>query len=222
MTDPAPSPQSPLVDLEGTDARPLRGGSLPPEEPRALDPLLGPAKRPEFRAIFDTECGYVWKTLRRLGVQERDLEDLAHDVFVVVYKRLDTYDPTRPLKPWLFGISFRVASDYRRLARHRRERITEDAAETEDDSPGADDRLESEQSRRLVLEGLESLDLDRRAVFVMHELDGHPIPAIAAALGIPVNTAYSRLRLAREQFAAAVKRIQLRADTRARASRGTP
>ncbi len=191
---------------------------LRPSDP-ASDPLLGPAKRPDFTTIFQTECSYVWNTLRRLGVQERDLEDVAHDVFVAVHRKLDNYDPARPLKPWLFGIAFRVASDYRRLARHRRE-LMDDGFEAVDDRPSVDDQIATEQARKLVLDALEALDLDKRAVFVMHELDGHAMPAIAAALGIPVNTAYSRLRLAREAFAVAVKRIRLR--TSRGASRGNP
>ena len=71
--------------------------------------------------------------------------------------------------------------------------------------------------RYQVLDALDVLDLDKRAVFVMHEIDGTPIPAVATALGIPVNTAYSRLRLAREAFTAQVKRLRLRASTNRRA-----
>ncbi|GAC1300215.1 MAG: hypothetical protein NVS3B20_22780 [Polyangiales bacterium] len=174
-----------------------------PSEP---NPLLGPPRRPDFRTLFDAECGYVWNSLRRLGVAENDIEDVAHDVFVTVHRRLDTYDPARALRPWLFGITYRVASDFRRLARHRRERI-DDSIEPIDEAPAADERMESAQARALVLRALDSLDLDRRAIFVMHELDGIAIPAVAQTLGIPVNTAYSRLRLSREQFAITIRRL---------------
>jgi RNA polymerase sigma-70 factor (ECF subfamily) len=207
MTERSGSSQIPEVEAQALESSVKTSETpIPPG-----DPLLGPAKRPDFTTIFQTECSYMWNTLRRLGVQERDVEDVAHDVFVAVHRRLDSYDPTRPLKPWLFGIAFRVASDYRRLARHRRE-LMDDTFEAVDGAPPADEQLETEQARRLVLEALDALDLDKRAVFVMHELDGHAMPAIAIALGIPVNTAYSRLRLARETFATAVKRIRLRAD----------
>lgn len=219
MTERNGSSQIPEVEVP----QELEPSPNPPggEPIRPSDPLLGPAQRPDFTHIFQTECSYVWNTLRRLGVHERDLEDVAHDVFVAVHRRLDTFDPTRPLKPWLFGIAFRVASDYRRLARHRRE-LMDDTFEAVDQTPAVDERIATEQARRLVLEALEALDLDKRAVFVMLELDGHAMPAIAVALGIPVNTAYSRLRLGRETFAAAVKRIKLRADRgAAHAARGT-
>ena len=77
----------------------------------------------EFRRIFDAELGYVWGTLRRLGVGPADVEDVAHDVFLQVYDKLAVYDRTRPLRPWLFGFAFRAASGYRRG--HKREAIGE-------------------------------------------------------------------------------------------------
>ncbi len=165
------------------------------------------AARPAFRAVFDAEAGYVWNSLRRLGVREHDLEDLSHEVFMAVHVRLGDYDPTRPLRPWLFGIAFRAASDYRRRAHHHRE-VIDSEIEHADRTPGADEQLATEQARRLLLDALDTLDMDRRAVVVMHDLDGCPVPEVAGVLGIPLNTAYSRLRLGREQLAAAAQRLR--------------
>ncbi|APR85800.1 RNA polymerase sigma factor RpoE [Minicystis rosea] len=168
------------------------------------------SEAPRFRALFEAEFSYVFHTLYRLGVRRADLEDLTHEVFVTVHRLLPEYDETRPLRPWLFGIAFRIASDYRRRARFAREVPRGEAGDVASDTPGADDQLEAEQARRLVIEALHELDLDRRAVLVMHDIDGCPVPEIAHALSIPVNTAYSRLRLGREQLKAAIKRIRLR------------
>jgi RNA polymerase sigma-70 factor (ECF subfamily) len=175
----------------------------------------------DFRAIFEAEASWVVHSLRRLGVQERDLEDVAHEVFLGVHRRIAEYDPARPLRPWLFAFVFRFAADYRKRARHRRETIDDDL-DPVDAGPDADEQLEAARARRLVLDALDGIDLDQRAVFVMHEIDGLSIPAVATALAIPVNTAYSRLRLARERFTAAVKRRTLRAtsDAAARRTRG--
>ncbi|HZF52706.1 MAG TPA: RNA polymerase sigma factor [Polyangiaceae bacterium] len=169
---------------------------------------------PDFRALFEAEFSYVSHTLRRLGVREADLEDVAHDVFITVHRLLPEYDPARPLRPWLFGIAFRVASDYRRLARHAREVPEGPRPEPVDGAPPADEQLVAEQARRLVLEALDELELDRRAVLVLHDIDGHTMPEIAQALGIPLNTAYSRLRLSREELKAAVRRARLRRGER--------
>ena len=73
----------------------------------------------EFRTIFEQELSYVWHTLRRLGVRGDDVRDQAQEVFMIVHRLLPEFDRTRPLRPWLFGIAFRVASAYRDKARYR-------------------------------------------------------------------------------------------------------
>lgn len=189
----------------------LSGTQSPQVEPA---PAAAPASAtPPFRDVFNAELQYVWNVLRRMGVRASDLEDVTNEVFVAVHRGLPAFDATRPLRPWLFGIAFRVASNHRRQARHRYE-VADDATGVTDPADGPEEHLESKRARQLVLDALDALDLDFRGVLVMHDLDGHPVPEVAAALGVPLNTAYSRLRLAREQFAAAVRRLQLRRGER--------
>jgi RNA polymerase sigma-70 factor (ECF subfamily) len=166
----------------------------------------GDRARAVLRDVYARELDYVWRSLRRLGVRERDLEDLAHDVFVAFYRGLERFDPDRPVRPWLFGVAFRVVSDYRRRASYQREIL---GVEQPFAHPGPQpaEALAAAERRRLVAAALAALDLDQRAVFVMHELEGHAIPDISAALDIKLNTAYSRLRLARRHFADAVRRL---------------
>jgi RNA polymerase sigma-70 factor, ECF subfamily len=173
------------------------------------NPSQNVKKSPYFGQIFRREFDYVWNSLRRLGVPERDLEDLAHDVFFRVYEHLADFDTARPLKPWLFGFAFRVASDYRRRFSNRRE-VLDAASEAIDPAPNALDRLMQTEALSLAQVALGNLDLERRAIFILHEIDGCGIPEIAHALSLPVNTAYSRLRLGREQFHAAARRERLR------------
>jgi RNA polymerase sigma-70 factor (ECF subfamily) len=163
---------------------------------------------PELGAIFDEHFDYVWATLRRLGVREADREDLVHEVFLKIHKRLADYDDSRPLRPWLFGFAYRVAADHHRLARHRVEVLGTPGEAVADNVP-ADQRVAALEERELLLEALHTIDLDRRAVLVMHDVDDVPVPQIAEMLDIPLNTAYSRLRLAREQLASAVTRLRL-------------
>jgi RNA polymerase sigma-70 factor (ECF subfamily) len=164
-----------------------------------------PGRPPDLATLYRAEISYVWKTLRRLGAPPADLEDLAHEVFVVVHRHLGDYDPARPLRPWLFGITMRVLADFRRLGRNARELVS-DMAEPADAAPSAHERLEAEEARTVLMMALDRLDLDRRAVFVMHDIDETPVPDIALALQIPLNTAYSRLRLARADVAVFVER----------------
>jgi RNA polymerase sigma-70 factor (ECF subfamily) len=161
-----------------------------------------------FAAIFDAELPYVWTSLRRLGVAPRDLEDVAHELFVQVLKRLPSSDTTRPMRPWLFAFAVRFAADYRRLARHKTALLGD--AEPAGVSPSAEGRMIQAERERLVLRALEHIDPERRAVFVLHELDEVPMSEIAHALDLPVNTGYSRLRVAREEFVAAVRRLTQR------------
>lgn len=84
---------------------------------RPTDPI-------DFRKLFDAEVAYVWKTLRRLGVRPSDIDDVSSEVWLVVHRRLDGYDSSKPIRPWLFGIAFRVAAAERRMARHRSEVLT--------------------------------------------------------------------------------------------------
>jgi RNA polymerase sigma-70 factor (ECF subfamily) len=162
---------------------------------------------PDFQQLYEENLDYVWSSLRRLGVHPAHLEDTAHDVFITAWRKLSDYDPARPLKPWLFGIAFRVASDFRERASVRRE-VQGEEVERVDERPTADALIHEQQRRALVRRALEAIPVERRAVFIMHELDGAPIPEVASALDVPLNTAYSRLRLARRDFEAEVQRLQ--------------
>ena len=164
-------------------------------------------QRALFSHLFDEHYDFVHHSLRRLGVQTRDLEDLAHDTFVKVFENLHRYDQARPARPWLFAFAFRVASDYRRLARHRTD-LGADPETMAAEAPDAEEQTTQRQNARLAEQALLEIPLEQRAVFVLYEIDETPMKTIAETLEIPVNTAYSRLRLARAAFAEAAKRIQ--------------
>jgi RNA polymerase sigma-70 factor, ECF subfamily len=166
----------------------------------------------DFAAIFEAEFDYVWNTLKRLGIRDADVEDQVHELFLRVHQQLARYDRARPLRPWLFAFAVRIAAEYRRLARNRRE-ISGLPPELEAPEPGADDQLARAQVQAWVLQALETLSAEKRAVFVAVDIDGHSGPEVAAALEVPLNTVYSRLRLAREDFAAAMRRVQKRRGT---------
>ena len=165
--------------------------------------------RADFDEIYREHFPYVWRTLRRLGVASADLEDVTHEVFVVVHRRLADFDGRRPVKPWLFGIAYRLASEDRRRAHHRFELALPNL-----DPPAmgaqADDLIDRDERRRLVLECLQALAIEQRAVLILLDIDGEAAADVAAAMSIPLPTVYSRLRVAREKFAAAVRRAMLR------------
>ena len=127
---------------------------------------------------------------------------------MVAYRRLSTYDPSRPIRAWLAGISIHVALDHLRI-HYRRAEIAGDGIDVADHRPSPESQCASRQEHLLVLAALEELAIDLRIVFVLKELDGLSMPEIAAVLpdAPPINTLYSRLRLARERFAAVMKRL---------------
>lgn len=168
----------------------------------ARDPA---AERVDFQALFEAELDYVWNALRRLGVREADLDDQVNEVFLRVHGRLSEYDSARPVRPWLFAFAARVAAEHRRLSRNARE-IPGLEIEAHDPGPDAEEQAATNEKRRLVLSALDALDQHKREVFVAVEIEGHSGPDIASALGVSVNTVYSRLRLAREEFTIALRR----------------
>lgn len=158
-------------------------------------------------AAYQSEFDYLMRTLQRLGVARSDLEDLAHEVFLILRRTWNAYDPARALKPYLFGIAFRVASSHRR--RFWRE-VPFAVVEEPDHALRPDQKLEADQARALVLAALQRIPLDRRVVLIMHDLDEIPVQDVAAHLAIPLFTVYSRLRKARRELEAAIVQLEKR------------
>jgi RNA polymerase sigma-70 factor (ECF subfamily) len=160
---------------------------------------------------FQRELDYIHRTLRRLGTAPSEVDDLAQELFLALRGAWAVYDPERPLRPYLFGIAFRIA------AAHHRKRTREvafEVVEAVDAEPAPDDVLAGKQARALVLAALERIPLLRRAVLVMHDIDDVPVEEVAAVLRIPRFTVYSRLRKARRELEAAVRRLTNEARTR--------
>lgn len=162
--------------------------------------------------VHDAHANFVWSSLQRLGVREADLDDVFQEVFIVVHKRLHTYDRSSQLTTWLYGICMRVAAAHRRRAWFRRETPTADLPEL-DEGPSSDrpDELVAARQARATLQGvLDAMDLDKRVVFVMFEIDELPSEQIASILGVPVGTVWSRLSAARKQFQSKLERLKAR------------
>jgi RNA polymerase sigma-70 factor, ECF subfamily len=158
---------------------------------------------------YQRELDYVYRTFRRLGTPPFEVDDLAQDLFLALRRSWSGYDPIRPLRPYLFGIAFRIA------AAHRRKRSREVAfgiIEVSDAGPGPDDALSVKQSGALLLAALERIPFPRRAVLVMHEIDDVSVANVAAVLSIPLFTAYSRLRKGRRELDTAVRRLLREAE----------
>jgi RNA polymerase sigma-70 factor (ECF subfamily) len=188
-----PSPQSSSVALEPLEIATKSAGPAPAEAHGCLQ-------------AYQHELGYLIGSLRRLGVPYSDIEDVLHEVFLVMLARWDDYDRARPLRPWLFGIAFRLASTHGRKS--RREVLEYDQQEAPDLRQGPDENVAALQSRAILLKALAQVPIERRAVLIMHEIDETSMRDIARQLSIPLFTAYSRLRKARQELDLALIRAQ--------------
>ena len=192
MTNPSGSCQLPKVAFEHLEVAAKSAGSSLVEAEGCLQ-------------VYQRQLDYLIGSLRRLGVHYPDVEDVLHEVFLVMLTRWNDYDRARPIRPWLFGIAFRVASAHRR--KNTREVLGCDY-EPEDTRERPDENLAAVQNRALLLKALAALPLERRAVLIMHEVDETPMREIASELSIPLFTAYSRLRKGRQEFQTALVRLQ--------------
>jgi RNA polymerase sigma-70 factor, ECF subfamily len=163
-----------------------------------------------FRALFERELAFVCRMLEQLGVHKRDVPDIAQELFLTVHAQLREHPELHETRKWLYAFCVRYSANYRRLARHR-ERM-KNATETQADLdservavPGAQrtsDKAAAVAAKDLVLRCLDVLDETQREAIVLHDLEGMPAPEIAAMVGAPLNTIYSRVRLARQAFKA--------------------
>jgi RNA polymerase sigma-70 factor (ECF subfamily) len=176
-----------------------------------------------LRTIVRAHYSFLWRSLRRLGVPEASVEDAAQKALWVVAQRLDDIEAGRE-KTFLFGVALRVAQSTRRESRRWNE-ISDDEllAELPAASKDPGEELDDRRARALIDGLLDSMPLDLRTVFILHELEELTMADIARALDIPSGTVASRLRRARESFEAISRRVQAQvARARTRSDSGEP
>lgn len=167
--------------------------------------------RNDVAQVYRENATFVWTTLQRLGIRGPDLEDVLQEVFVVVHKRIGTFNGTSKMTTWLFGICLRVASAHRRRGFRRKEMCVADPPDRGGSSADTPEgNLAAHELRRRLESLLDELDLEKRAVFVMFELDEMSCDDIAQVFGVPVGTIYSRLHSARQDFQKALARMHAR------------
>ncbi len=157
-----------------------------------------PEPKASFAEVYREHAAFVRRSLRHLDVGPAALDDVLHDVFMVVHRRLDDFDGRASIRAWLYGIARRVAMHHHRggIRRDRRER----AAPIPGPSPCPEEAVAQREAARWVESFLASLVPEQRAAFVLCEIEGLAAPEVAAATGVKLNTVYSRLRLARRRF----------------------
>jgi RNA polymerase sigma-70 factor (ECF subfamily) len=159
--------------------------------------------------MFHQHYDFVWRSVRRLGVAPDAVDDAAQEVFVVASRKLDAIEVGKE-KAFLFGTAVRVASDTRRAVQRRRQAPASEGVEPVDAGPALDELVDQKRAREILDALIDQLPEDTRPVFVLFELEGMTMAKIASYLDLPAGTVASRLRRARELFAAQVARLEAR------------
>jgi RNA polymerase sigma-70 factor, ECF subfamily len=171
---------------------------------RSAPPVSDPER---LRQAVIEHYELVWRALRRLGVAPGSVEDAAQQVLLVLSRRLAEVRPGAE-RAFLLATATRVAADYRKMHRRRREDLDETSlAARASEAPLPDEQLDRDRARRLLDVVLDELPDELRTVFVFFELEGMKTNAIAELLSLPAGTVASRLRRARETFEIAAARL---------------
>jgi RNA polymerase sigma-70 factor (ECF subfamily) len=164
------------------------------------------ADRARLRAMVDEHFELVWRALARMSTPQADLADCVQQVFLVASRRLSAIAAGSE-RSFLLGTALRVASSARRTVGRRREVPDDEAFEVPSLDPQPDEIADQRRLRAVLDAVLDSMPDDLREVFVLYEIEELSTPEIAALLDIPLGTAASRLRRAREAFDKRVARI---------------
>jgi len=192
------------------EATGVRGSANPDSGSRGVFPVSS------FKALYRQYFHFVWSSARRFGVPPDAMDDIVQEVFIVIHNKLSSLEKPEALHSWIYGVVRRTASNHRRSLRTRQAAgIAQDtASEVESQEPTPFDRLETNADLEFLVSLLAELDEPKREVFELIEIDELTVPEAAEVLEIPLNTAYSRLRAARQAFEAAVARREARSKAR--------
>ncbi len=193
MSGARPLPSCPLLATAGAEPK-----ASERETPQTLS----------IEQLFESYYASVWRLLRRLGVKPAQLDDAAQEVFWIAIRRIDDVRPGSE-QAFLYGVALRIASNL-----HRRREQLATAAELDavrllaDNGPSPEEALERTRARELLDSVLDQLPLELRTALVLFELEGLEVRQIAELEQIPLGTASSRLRRAREEFSAIARRVR--------------
>jgi RNA polymerase sigma-70 factor (ECF subfamily) len=165
-------------------------------------------RAPPFSAVYRDYFDFVWSSARRQGAGLEAIDDLVQEVFIVIHGRLHTLEHPEALRSWIYGIVRRTVSTYHRSRRTKRDSGSAPLLKSQTREPSPLDVAEHRDQVKLLWSLLDKLDSAKREVFVLAELEELTVPEIADLLGIPLNTVYSRLRAARQEFDEAFARHQ--------------
>jgi RNA polymerase sigma-70 factor (ECF subfamily) len=181
---------------------------LVPNNHQETDGGAGSREPRRFESVYDQHFPFVWRCLRGLGVARAALDDAAQDVFLAVHRQLPGFRGESTVRTWLYGIARNVAANHKR--RDNRKTAALEPLDVEPPAAGPDplQRAADAEAASFVERFLNKLDTKKREVFLLAFMEEMTMPEVAAALSIPLNTAYTRFRRVRAEFQRALERRQ--------------
>jgi len=178
-------------------------------------PMRGEASKARLERMFTEHHDFIWRLLRRLGLSQGGADDAAQHVFLVAAERINDIKLGSE-RSYLFGTALRVARSQNRF--DRRWVLEEDMDVRRGEGMRAEERIDQQRAVDLMGRILEGMTLELRTVFILSELEGMTMPEVAALVEIPVGTAASRLRRAREAFRAAAAELESKLNSGSKTS----
>jgi RNA polymerase sigma-70 factor (ECF subfamily) len=166
-------------------------------------------RSPRLARLIQEQFGFVWRLLRRIGVAESDADDAAQQVFIAASRRIGDIRPGSE-RAFLFSTALHVGSRVRRSRVRKKEDFGVALDEQTDPAPALEELVDRRRARALLDALLEEMPLELRVIFVLYEIEQLTSSEIAEVVGVPAGTVASRLRRAREDFAARVTRVEAR------------
>lgn len=187
---------------------PLPPMSIDEEEPLQRTMPSGSTSALDFHGIYDAYASFVWTNARRLGIPADHIEDVVQDVFMVVHRRLNDFGANSSIKTWLWGILINVVRDRRRRYRRKEQNEEREAiGEVTAHDAQPDERAAAGEALRVVQAVLERLSDEKRELFILSQLEELTASEIAELTKKNVNTVYSRIRVARQDFEREFQRL---------------
>lgn len=153
--------------------------------------------------VYRAHADFVWRTVQRFGVPAAEAEDLVHEVFMVVQRRLPEFEGDA-LPSWLYAICRGVAANYRRGRTRAERRVHGLEQEPPPPARSLEDAAAEREAAAAVDRFLATLDADTRAIFELADIEGLTCPEIARATGLDLGRVHARLKTARRRFNAFV------------------
>lgn len=169
-----------------------------------------------FSQLFNEHASYVVGLLRRLGVRTADVQDVAQEVFLIVYRKLPGFEGRSSTKTWISGIAVHLAANYRRRAVHRREQLAADPSPPLGQARDAAREWTTLRERDALLSALDALHPAQREIFVLCDIEEMPMASVCKLLGCPLFTGYTRLRAARKSLQQRLQPLGIREPARGR------